>query len=460
MPGHAREGKMRSKLREAILVGFSPTALDQTLRDNDMLRHNVATGPDYGTRVDSLVDVARQEGWLIDLCGVLAAARSGNPAVSSAIVDVQKWFIEQRNRDRAESRVAGPTIADVAPQPRKQLRPAAFLWPAAAFGTLVLAWAAADRLGVLTRSPSQSAKTTWSGSIEGKKVESDKGTGDVARGDPALLVEPGSGQSFRDHLADGKPCPMCPEMVVVPAGSFIMGSSAREEGRDDNEGPQRKITIARPFAVAKYEVTFAEWDECVDAGGCEHKPDDEGWGRGKRPVINVSWEDITKQYVPWLTRKTGKAYQLLTEAEWEYAARAGSTTRFHFGNDEKDLCTYGNVADLSAQEKNREWSVAICRDGHLNTAVVGSFKANAFGLYDMHGNVWEWVQDCYRDSFAGAPVDGAAITNGNCSSRIMRGGSWIGNPVGVRSASRSSATPDIRDNYIGFRLARTSNRTQ
>ena len=120
-------------------------------------------------------------------------------------------------------------------------------------------------------------------------------------------------------------------MVVVPAGEFMMGSPAGEEGRSDDEGPQRKVTIAKPFAVGKFEVTFAEWDACVAAGGCKHKPDDQGWGRGKRPVINVSWDDITKEYLPWLSRKTGKTYRLLTEAEWEYAARAGTTTPFSTG---------------------------------------------------------------------------------------------------------------------------------
>jgi formylglycine-generating enzyme required for sulfatase activity len=268
---------------------------------------------------------------------------------------------------------------------------------------------------------------------------------------------PGTGQSFRDQLADGKPCLTCPEMVVVPAGSFMMGSPEKEEGRDENEGPQRKVTIAWPFAVGKYEVTFVEWDECVDAGGCKQKPDDEGWGRGKRPVINVSWDDITKDYLPWRSRKTGRSYQLLTEAEWEYAARAGSTTRFHFGDDEKKLCTYGNVADLTAKEKNKERTVANCWDGHVNTAVVGSFKDNAFGIHDMHGNVWEWVQDCFRDSYASAPVDGSAVTYGDCTNRVVRGGSWIGNPSGVRSGSRFLIAPDVRDNWVGFRLARTLN---
>jgi formylglycine-generating enzyme required for sulfatase activity len=210
--------------------------------------------------------------------------------------------------------------------------------------------------------------------------------------------------------------------------------------------------------VGKHEVTFAEWDACVDAGGCKQNPDDEGWGRGKRPVINVSWNDIIREYLPWLSRRTGKTYRLLTEAEWEYAARAGSTTRFHFGDDEKDLCIYGNVADLTAKEKYKEWTVANCRDGHVNTAVVGSFRVNGFGLHDMHGNVWEWVQDCFREHYASAPIDGSAVEFEDCANRVVRGGSWIGNPLGVRSASRFLSTPDVRDNWIGFRLVRELNR--
>jgi formylglycine-generating enzyme required for sulfatase activity len=383
------------------------------------------------------------------------------------------------DRDRAEGGVmANATIAHTqgGRQLRLGVRSVAFVWLAAAMGALVLAWVAADQAGVVRLWPSRPAKTASSESLngkvqadpaEGKKAESDKRTGaepkgrveeDAARSDPALTVEPGSGQSFRDQLTDGKPCTTCPEMVVVPAGSFIMGSPLSEEGRDDIEGPQRKVTIAQPVAVGKYEVTFAEWDACVAAGGCKQNPDDEGWGRGKRPVINVSWDDITKEYLPWLSRRTGKSYQLLTEAEWEYAARAGSTTRFHFGNEEKDLCNYGNVADLTAKEKNEEWTVANCRDGHVNTAAVGSFKDNAFGIHDVHGNVWEWVQDCFRESYASAPLDGSAVTYGDCNDRVVRGGSWIGNPLNVRSGSRFLITPDVRDNWVGFRLARTLNR--
>ncbi len=249
------------------------------------------------------------------------------------------------------------------------------------------------------------------------------------------------GDVFRD-------CPTCPEMVVVPAGSFMMGSPANESGRDADEGPQRKVTIARPFAVGKFEVTFTEWDACVADRGCTHKPGDESWGRGKRPVINVSWDDA-KQFVAWLSRKTGQSYRLLTEAEWEYAARAGTTTRYTWGND---------IDCSKASYDGGEKSACFFNPGgkFRGTATVGSFSQNPWGLHDMHGNVWEWVEDCYVNNYNGAPVDGSARPpTGNCVSRVLRGGSWLGDPQYLRAATRDRFQPDVRSGYIGFRLART-----
>ncbi len=246
------------------------------------------------------------------------------------------------------------------------------------------------------------------------------------------------GTSFRD-------CDDCQEMVVVPAGRFTMGSPESEAGRGIDEGPQREVTIAKPFAVGKFEVTFEEWDACVSAGGCYHEPVDAGWGRGKRPVINVSWDDA-KRYVSWLTNKTERPYRLLTEAEWEYAARAGTTTPFNTGKtitteqaNFNGTYTYGG----SAQGQFRQ-----------QTVDAGSFKPNSFGLHDMHGNVWEWVVDCYRDSYTGAPSDGSSSISGNCSGRVLRGGSWIGIPSGLRSAYRYTTTTSLRDGSFGFRVAR------
>jgi formylglycine-generating enzyme required for sulfatase activity len=230
------------------------------------------------------------------------------------------------------------------------------------------------------------------------------------------------GAVFRDS-------PDTPEMVVIPAGEFMMG-----------EGTQHKVTIARPFAVGKYPLTFDEWDACVKAGGCKHKPEDAGWGRGNRPVINVTWEDA-QAYVAWLSKKTGKPYRLLSEAEWEYAARAGTTTRYPWGDEPGT-----NRANFRGS--GSQWS-------GKQTAPVGSFEPNAFGLYDMIGNVWEWLQDCWNDSYDGAPTDGSAWESGDCGRRVVRGGSWGYGPESARVADRIRSNPTIRIIDQGFRLART-----
>ena len=250
-----------------------------------------------------------------------------------------------------------------------------------------------------------------------------------------------------------KECDKCPEMVVVPAGSFTMGSPAREQGRDIDESPQHSVTVAKPFVVGRFAVTFDEWDACVADGGCNgYHPQDLGWGRGRRPVINVSWDEATA-YAAWLSRKTGKVYRLLTEAEWEYAARAGSTTAYYWGDEIGK--GNANCAPLAKLECGSKW-------GNEQTAPVGSFAANAFGLYDMAGNVWQSVQDCYHDSYNGAPTDGSAWTTGNCYGtpdenlqRVIRGGSWISGPLNLRSATRFRNTFNSRANILGFRVART-----
>lgn len=303
-----------------------------------------------------------------------------------------------------------------------------------------------------TARPTQPGQQTAPAQPACDGVDVSLGTGGTA------CIKPGSGQSFRD-------CPDCPEMVVVPAGSFLMGSPQDEEGRDNDEddkagdgGEQRRVTIAQPFAVGKFEATFDEWDACVAAGGCQHKPGDQGWGRGRRPVINVSWDDVTKQYLPWLSQKTGKTYRLLTEAEWEYAARgvtraSARHSRFHFGDDDAALCGYANHADRST---SFSWKNETCSDGiGEKTAEVGQFKPNPFGLRDMHGNVWEWVEDCYADSYANAPRDGSATTLSDCSLRVLRGGSWYFVPLYLRSAYRYWNPPDNRISNGGVRLART-----
>jgi formylglycine-generating enzyme required for sulfatase activity len=249
-------------------------------------------------------------------------------------------------------------------------------------------------------------------------------------------------------------CSGCPEMVVVPTGSFLMGSPAREAGRFDDEGPQRTVTIARPFAVAKFEVRFDEWMQCVLDEECRMVTD-ESWGRGPRPVVNVSWNDA-KRYVDWLAKKTGKPYRLLTEAEWEYAARANTETPYYWDKQSDNPCLYANVLNPSVKKKYKfDWESFSCEDGYAETAPVGAFRPNAFGLYDMLGNAWEWVEDCWHDSYKDAPIDGSAWVTKACDSRVVRGGGWFSGPQFVRSAIRYRFAPSDLFDYLGFRVART-----
>ncbi len=262
-----------------------------------------------------------------------------------------------------------------------------------------------------------------------------------------LATLPGS--TFRD-------CDVCPEMVIVPPGSFTMGSPSDERGRDDDEGPQRAVTIGRPLAVGKFEVTAAENWACVEDKAC-NKDDGTRWERG-HPIVNVTW-DAAVRYTEWLQDKTGKRYRLLTEAEWEYAARAGSETPRYWGASDDKACQYGDVSNPATKAKYGDkwlkWDVFTCDDGYVETSPPGRFKPNAFGLYDMLGNVWEWVQDCYKDSYQGAPTDGSAVLPASCEQRVLRGGSWASVPRFVRSANRGWYAPSTRDNSVGFRVART-----
>ena len=254
---------------------------------------------------------------------------------------------------------------------------------------------------------------------------------------PIEQLTPGSGQSSQDCWSDAGKRLCGPEMVVVPAGAFMMGSATADMHGFDNERPQHRVTILRPFAIGKFTVTFAEWDACVAAGGCTWKPSDAGWGRDHQPVIDVSWNDA-REYVAWLSAKTHAKYRLLTEAEWEYAARAGTTSNYWWG----DEIGKGNAA---CNECGGPW------DGK-KPAPVGLFRANAFGLYDMSGNVWQWVEDCIV-AYKIAPVDGTAASSLFCS-RVIRGGSWGGNQVDLRSANRAAYSPGDRDSFSGFRVAR------
>jgi formylglycine-generating enzyme required for sulfatase activity/class 3 adenylate cyclase len=235
-----------------------------------------------------------------------------------------------------------------------------------------------------------------------------------------------AGTAFRD-------CSACPEMVVLPGGLFVMGSPATEAGRGRDEGPQREVSIA-PFAVSKSEITFQQWDACLAGGGCNgFSPADRGWGRGGQPVIGVSWNDA-QAYVDWLnTQAGGLRYRLLSEAEWEYAARAGSRDAYSFGS---------SLTTAQATYRARR------------TDATASHEANAFGLVDVHGNAAEWVEDCYANTYALAPIDGAAVQVDDCSRRVYRGGSYVDQAPLLRAAARRAERPATRAPAVGFRVAR------
>nr|VFJ48811.1 MAG: Formylglycine-generating enzyme, required for sulfatase activity, contains SUMF1/FGE domain [Candidatus Kentron sp. FW] len=258
---------------------------------------------------------------------------------------------------------------------------------------------------------------------------------------------PSHDQGFRDRLRDGS---QGPEMVSIRSGCFQMGSPDSEKGRNDNE--RRHRVCVEGFALGKTEVTFAEYDRFARTTG-RKQPDDKGWGRGKRPVIYVSWKDATA-YAEWLSGQTGKEYRLPTEAEWEYAARAGTTSRYYWGDDLEDklACNFANGADLTAKEKNSGWTTNNCRDGFVNTAPVGSFRPNGFGLFDMSGNVWEWTCSLFKENYDGS--EQRCTSKGGDAGRALRGGAWFDVPWRLRSAFRSWYGPNEAFNSIGFRLAR------
>lgn len=272
-----------------------------------------------------------------------------------------------------------------------------------------------------------------------------------------------------------KECDKCPLMVVVPAGMFTMGSPPNET-LHVNGAPQHSVSILHAFAIGKFAVTLDQFSDFAEEAGYDAGTRcwtfEEGkWEErsnrtfrnpgfsqtGSHPAVCLSWNDASA-YVEWLSKKTGKRYRLLTEAEWEYAARAGTSTRYFFGDSESDMCRYGNGADQTAKSAitgTTDWNFLPCSDDHAYTAPVGSFLPNAFGLYDMHGNVWQWVEDCWHDNYDGAPSDGSAWISGDCSRRVLRGGSWSNGPRLLRAAIHYWNSADGRDNLDGMRVART-----
>ena len=253
----------------------------------------------------------------------------------------------------------------------------------------------------------------------------------------AQIVNKTQGEIMRD-------CETCPELAVVSPGHFMMGQGANTDGAEGNAAPLRDVAINQAFALGVHEITFDDWDRCVADGGCSSKPSDDGWGRGQRPVILVSFDEITTQYLPWLSRVSGQTYRLPTEAEWEYAARGGAIAPaaqvYAAGSDERTLCEYGNGADGGA-----------CDDSFATTAPVGSFKPNSLGLYDMQGNVWEWVSDCWQAVYSLNKVSTAS----ECKSRVLRGGSWSSGAGVLLSSVNGWEKSDKVKNSIGFRVARS-----
>ena len=288
-------------------------------------------------------------------------------------------------------------------------------------------------------------------------------------------VGPAADKSAQQQLAR-RVASDTPEMVTIPAGSFTMGSPSSEAGRNTDEGPQREVKISHRFALGKYDVTVAEFRRFADetgykAGGdCYADFKNEGqwektpqanWNNtgfeqnSDQPVVCVSWSDAQAS-AAWISKKTGKAYRLPSEAEWEYAARAHTTGAYSFGADVNAGCAYMNAADTTAKRKFRYWTALACDDGFIYTSPVGAFRPNAFGLYDMLGNVRQWVEDCYADSYGeDQPSDGSAYNDTPCSDRVIRGGSWIDVAPELRSARRDNDSPTGRTYNLGFRLAMT-----
>ena len=268
------------------------------------------------------------------------------------------------------------------------------------------------------------------------------------------------GQTFRD-------CETCPELVAINPGRFVMGPVTEDVTQKARAAAEQEITVDAAFAIGRYEITFDDWERCVAAGDCDRSPVDDGWGRGLRPVIHVSYNDVTEQYLPWLSKITGYNYRLPTEAEWELASRGGASAgmrqTLEVGSKAQISCNYGNSSDVSAKTREIVWAGVGCNDGFANTAPTGSFKPNSLGIFDMHGNVWEWVSDCWHATYASEEEKNAptckyhVLRGGSWSSefRFLRDGIWVGDAVAYRAAVRGWETSIKARNSIGFRVARS-----
>jgi formylglycine-generating enzyme required for sulfatase activity len=268
------------------------------------------------------------------------------------------------------------------------------------------------------------------------------------------------GLIFRD-------CDTCPELVSIAPGQFTVGASGLGVAQPSRSAASQEVIVEKPFAIGRYEITFEDWERCMKAGACTTQPSDDGWGRSRRPVIHVSYNDITGQYLPWLSKLTGYTYRLPTEAEWELASQGGN--KFgqgqlqEAGSKAQIACTYGNSSDVAAKTREAIWAGVGCNDGFVYTAPVGSLNPNSLGIYDMHGNVWEWVSDCWHATYE-TPEEKKSPT---CKYHVLRGGSWasefrflpdgvwVGDAVAYRAAVRGWETAVKARNSIGFRVARS-----
>jgi formylglycine-generating enzyme len=354
--------------------------------------------------------------------------------------------------------------------------------PAIALGAVMIAALAGLALvlsGVLDR-PGPSWRTA--GASANAAADGAAGAAAVGEVAAAIRIKPPerrqtgakAGESFRD-------CPDCPVMVWLPAGRFMMGTELAEamrEGVPENfakwERPRHAVTVQAVFAIGKFHVTRAEYGRFAaatgraDNAGCNTRTGsiyeadrskswrDPGFPQSENdPVVCISWDDA-KAYAAWLSQTTGKSYRLPTEAEWEYAARGGTTTARWWGDDAGAMCSNANGPDLTAKEKFSELTVASCKDGYVFTSPVGSFLPNPFGLYDMLGNAWQRTEDCWNESYASAPNDSAiALAAGRCGIRVVRGGAWYGDPKEVRAGARDSFSLEQRFDHTGFRVVRT-----
>lgn len=350
--------------------------------------------------------------WRTLIAGQHGGIARGNEGSSKSSAFIDGRALREPIEDDGDAPVSQPSAKEISEEKRNGVNISLFLGVIAAFAIILVGF-------VLSMS-----KTTNDAPILATATDTSS---------PAS-VTPAPAPVVASQIDEVRSCSQCPIMVRIPAGTFEMGSGPSDYGYKANEAPKHTVTISSLW-VSKYKITFNDWDACVREKGCVNRPSDEGWGRGMHPVINVSWFDA-QAYVDWLTKKSNQRYRLLSETEWEYAARGGTTAPYGM--------TQGDIEDYAWFDRNA--------GGH--TAVVGSRRPNGFGLYDMLGDAYEWTLDCWNNGYTGGPATGEAWTDGDCSSRVIRGGAWSASVEQLRVAARDSAPVGIHLGVLGFRVAR------